>query len=36
MSDLQIVDMRIFTSTSPFFGARIGSERISNGWFGAS
>ena len=36
MSERQIVDIRIFTSTSPGFGARIGSERISNGLFGAS
>jgi hypothetical protein len=34
MSERQIVDIR--TSTSPPRGGRSGSERIWNGWFGAS
>jgi hypothetical protein len=36
MSERQIVDIRILTSTSPPRGGRSGSERIWNGWFGAS
>jgi hypothetical protein len=36
MSERQIVDIRILTSTSPARGARTGKRRISNGFPGAS
>ena len=36
MSERQMVDMRIFTSTSPARGARIGKLFSSNGAFGLS